>query len=157
MQTRRAQDTRADLGFKLIYVARQYRAALDRAVAEFGLSDALTLPILTLARHPQGMRQNAMADAVGVEGPSLVRLIDRLVADGLVDRQEDQIDRRAKILTLTKAGHALCRPIMATLDEFRAAAMDGISPDDLAACLRVFLSMEQRLSDMRRVPASLRP
>src|ERR1700744_5953504 len=94
--------TRATSG--LVRLARLYRKAIDQALTGLGLSDALALPVVVLGRRAGGMRQNQLADDMGMEGPSLVRLLDRLVADGLVERLEDATDRRAKIVRLTAAG-----------------------------------------------------
>ncbi len=67
---------------------------------------------------------------------SLVRSLDQLVEAGYVERREDPADRRAKTLHLTPAGEAACEPIEAALSLMRAALFDGVSDEDLAACLR---------------------
>jgi CRP-like cAMP-binding protein len=83
----------ADLTLTLVKVARLYRQGVDEALSGLGLSDALALPVVLLGRRPDGVRQNQLADELGVEGPSLVRLLDRLVQTGLVERREDPFDR----------------------------------------------------------------
>jgi MarR family transcriptional regulator for hemolysin len=137
------------LSFKLTYVARKYRHARDRALSAMGLSDALALPVVILSRNPQGMRQNALADALGVEGPSLVRLIDRLVQDGFVHRHEDPTDRRAKILTLTEAGQALGSQASSILNKYRAGLLENVTQEDLEATLRVLAALETKLLNDR--------
>src|SRR3546814_2038548 len=46
-----------------------------------------------------------ISTALGIEGPSLVRLLDTLERRGLVERREDDADRRAR----GKIGRASCR------------------------------------------------
>jgi MarR family transcriptional regulator for hemolysin len=92
-----------------------------------------------------------LAEALGIEGPSLVRSLDQLVEAGYVERREDPADRRAKTLHLTPAGEAACEPIEAALSLMRAGLFEGVSDEDLAACLRVFAVLEERLG--RGAPA----
>jgi MarR family transcriptional regulator for hemolysin len=134
----------------LVRLARTYRAGIDEALTGLGLSDALALPVVVLGREPEGLRQNLLADQLGVEGPSLVRLLDRLVTDGLVERRDDPADRRAKTVHLTPAGLAHSKKASRVLDAFRASLLDGAAPADIEATLRVFEVMQARLSAARR-------
>jgi MarR family transcriptional regulator for hemolysin len=135
---------------RLVRLARIYRAGIDGAMTGLGLSDALALPVVVLGRQPEGMRQNQLADELGMEGPSLVRLLDRLVEDGLVERREDPADRRAKIVQLTPLGESHCRQASQVLDAFRASLLEGVAPADIEATLRVFAVMQDRLLAPRR-------
>jgi MarR family transcriptional regulator for hemolysin len=134
----------------LVRLARIYRAGIDEALTGLGLSDALALPVVVLGRYPEGIRQTQLADELGIEGPSLVRLLDRLVEDGLVERREDPADRRAKIVQLTPAGAAHSGQASVVLDAFRASLLEGVDPADIDATLRVFDVMLARLAPSRR-------
>jgi MarR family transcriptional regulator for hemolysin len=140
----------ADMTSTLVRLARLYRSGVDGALTGLGLSDALALPVVVLGRKPEGVRQNALADELGVEGPSLVRLLDRLVENGLVERREDPVDRRAKVVSLTPAGRTHAKQASRALDGFRATLLEGLDPADIQACLRVFGVMEGRLLASRR-------
>jgi MarR family transcriptional regulator for hemolysin len=142
--------TQSGVTSSLVRLARYYRLSVDEALTGLGLSDALALPVVLLGRRPDGVRQNVLADELGMEGPSLVRLLDKLVEDGLVERREDPSDRRAKIVRLTKLGLAHSERASQALDAFRAELLDGVSMADLEACLRVFKRMEDRLGIARR-------
>jgi MarR family transcriptional regulator for hemolysin len=142
--------TQADLTTSLVRLARSYRLGVDGALTGLGLSDALALPVVLLGRRPDGVRQNVLADELGVEGPSLVRLLDKLVKDGLVERWEDPSDRRAKTVHLTNAGRAHAQRASQALDAFRANLLEGVSTADLEACRRVFEQMETRLGAAKR-------
>jgi MarR family transcriptional regulator for hemolysin len=140
----------ATLTTTLVRLARQYRLGVDQALSGLGLSDALALPLVLLGRRPEGLRQNAVADELGVEGPTLVRLLDRLVEDGLVERREDPDDRRAKIVQLTPAGQHHSRRATQALDAYRGELLADVPSDDIAACVRVFNLLEARLATTRR-------
>lgn len=139
------------LGMQFSTLQRGYRAAADKAVAHVGLSQTLAWPVVMIGRMEQGVRQGVLAEALGIEGPSLVRSLDQLVEAGYVERREDPADRRAKTLHLTPAGEAACEPIEAALSLMRAGLFEGVSDEDLAACLRVFAVLEERLG--RGAPA----
>ncbi len=132
---------------------RAYKAAADKAVAHLGISQAQAWPLLMIGRHGNGARQGAIAELLGIEGPTLVRSLDQLVAAGLVERQEDAADRRARTLHLTPAGSEMRGHIEKSLHQLRAALFEGVPDDDVAACLRVFATLEQRLGRvMPRMP-----
>ncbi|MGC3962085.1 MAG: MarR family transcriptional regulator [Rhodocyclaceae bacterium] len=143
------------MSMSLAVLRRGYRAAADRAVAHLGVSQALAWPMLMVGRLGPGVRQGAVADALAIEGSSLVRLIDQLVHLGLVLRHEDATDRRARTLHLTEQGAAIVARIEAALHEFRERLYRDISDEDIATCLRVFAKLEDELGvatpDMARL------
>jgi len=124
---------------------RAYRAKADKIVAPLGLSTAIAWPLVLIGRHPEGIRPGSLSEELGIEGPSLVRSLNQLVDAQLVTRQEDSVDKRAKILFLTPAGSAIRTQIEAMLQEFRASLFAGVPQEDLQACLRTFGILEHRL------------
>lgn len=140
----------AELTSTLVRVARLYRLGVDEALGSLDLSDALALPVVVLGRYPDGIRQNALADQLGVEGPSVVRLLDRLEEGGLVERREDPTDRRAKTVHLTEAGRSHSRRATEALDAFRADLLGDLPEQDIEAMLRVLRAAEARLLTARR-------
>ena len=129
----------------LMVLSRAYRGAADKALADYGLSQATAWPVILAGRLGDGVRQGALAEALGVEGPSLVRVLDQLVAAGLMERREDPHDRRARTLHLTDAGHALRAQVEEVLVELRRRVFQGVSESDLQACLRVFDALKVSL------------
>ena len=124
-------------------------------MAEFGLSEATAGVLIQIHRTGQGMRQGTIADTHGIEGPSLVRLLDQLCNAGLVCRQEDRADRRAKTVHLTREGTALAIRIEAVLAEVRPVLLAGVSAADLDACLRVFRIVGGTIGWTCPIPARL--
>jgi len=95
------------LGFLLVDAARLYRARIDRAFTHAGLGltagEARTLAYVNL--H-SGLKQSALAVKMNVEPMTLVAFLDALEGRGLVARETDPKDRRAKIVRLTAAAEA---------------------------------------------------
>lgn len=140
-----ADSLRMSVSTALVVVTRAMKQEADAALAGFNLSHSAAWPLVMIGRLGEGTRQGAVAEAVGIEGPSLVRLIDQLCAAGLVERKDDANDRRAKTLYLTKEGRLLRDDIEASLIQWRKRLFHGVSVDDLEACMRVFGSVADAL------------
>lgn len=134
-------------------VARAYQSAANRMAADFGLSQASAWPVLMIGRLGDGVRPGAVADALGLEAPSLVRVIEQLVVAGLVLRQDDATDRRAKTLHLTAEGKDCAARLEKALNPFRRQFFKGMDPDDIAACARVLTQLNAVLADPPAAPA----
>ena len=145
MSQSRIRDEGAFTG-SLLRLARVYRREVNRALAEHGMSDARALPVLQLARAGGGMRQGVLAEALGVEGPSLVRILDQLCAANLVERRVDPQDGRARTLHLTADGEALASLVEGALQGVRSRVLSGVSDVNLATTLRAFTAFEAALA-----------
>jgi MarR family transcriptional regulator, transcriptional regulator for hemolysin len=121
----------------LVVAARKWRRTSHGVLAAFNVSEACATPLLTASRLGSAVRQVTLADHIGIEGPSLVRLLDQLCAAGLMRREEDPEDRRAKTVALTDEGRAVTAKMEEELVTLRAQALKGVSRGDLEAALRV--------------------
>ncbi len=137
---------RARFGQLVISVARLWRRAADKALDDCGLSHATAMPLVMLSRLGDNQRQGVLAYHLGFEGPSLVRIVDLLVEQGLVKRVEDAADRRAKILSITDAGRKRVIEIERLLAGLRADLLSDVGADELEAALRLLSRLEARLA-----------
>jgi MarR family transcriptional regulator for hemolysin len=140
----------ADFGRVLLPLARRWRAEADRAVAGLGLSHASGWVLLHVGRLGDNVRQSDLAATLDMQGPSLVRLIDRLESDTLVSRQPEAGDRRINRISLTPAGRALVERIEAALRILRDEMLDGITDADLATATAVMRRLDACMLDRRR-------
>ncbi|YBV94706.1 MarR family transcriptional regulator (plasmid) [Phyllobacteriaceae bacterium JZ32] len=127
---------------KLLSTGRQWRRAVDQQLSAHGISEACAAPLLWIGRLGGGVRQVVLANQVGIEGPSLVRLLDQLEAMGLVVRKEDPTDRRAKGLWLTEEGQRLAARMEDMLDGLRGRILRDIDKADLEAAIRVLQAFD---------------
>ncbi|WP_243370373.1 MarR family transcriptional regulator [Geotalea sp. SG265] len=123
---------RSNLLFRLSYLTRRWRKVLDAEFQSAGLTDASWRPLLHLHILGDGVRQKDLAASIGIEGPSLVRLVDTLVAKGLIQRMEDATDRRAKLLSLTPAGRSIVVSIRETVRLLEKELLDPFSDHELS-------------------------
>lgn len=128
---------REHFGQLLGETARAWRAALDRRLRPVGLSGARWLVLLHLARADAPLSQKELADRIGIEGPTLVGLLDRMVQDGWVERRPSGSDRRSNTVHLTGAARRAIRRIEATAAALREELLSGVSEEELDVCARV--------------------
>mgnify|MGYP006169467801 CR=1 FL=1 len=80
----------------MVVAARHWRKICQTTLVNYGISEACAVPLLMIGRLGDGVHQVKVAQASGMESPSLVRLLDQLCSGGYVCRSEDTHDRRAK-------------------------------------------------------------
>lgn len=141
---REQTNQRAHFAKLVIQISRRWRRRADQALANQGFTQATGLPLLILAREGQ-IRQGALVEELGLEGPSLVRVIDMLEAEGLLRREEDPTDRRAKLLSLTEAGRNRARIIEREVDRLRRQFLEGIDEASLGETIRVLEGVDRNL------------
>jgi len=119
-----------------------WRNELDRRLRPIGLSRSKWMLLIALARGGQGESQKTLADRLGIEGPSLVGLLDRLQRDGLVERRATPGDRRMNAVHLSRKGQALIGEIRKIAAALRAELFTGIESADLDTAMRVLAKIK---------------
>ena len=135
-------DPRDQFGFRLGRLARFWRARLDEKMRPHGLTQARWVVMVHLRRGGNGFKQKDLADFVGIEGPTLVHILDNLEKQRLIERRQDKSDRRGKTVHLTEEGWKLLNFLDDVVAEVRRENLAGISDSDLAHCLAVFENIE---------------
>src|SRR5258705_1331303 len=132
-----AMDPESAIARDLMVVGRRWRARLNNRLKVIGQTDARFAALEEIAGMTNGLVQRALSRRLGVEEPTVVRLVDALEAQGCVERQVHGGDRRSKVVrSKPAAAQALnrARVIVIGLQQELFADMD---PRDLAACARV--------------------
>jgi MarR family transcriptional regulator, transcriptional regulator for hemolysin len=122
----------------MVVAGRLWRKLARETLARRGVAEAGAAPLLWIGRLGGKVRQNVLADYCGMEGASLVRILDELQAQGLVVRVPDATDRRANLLDLTAAGEVKRTEIEADLAAFRLQTFEGIGAEDIEAAIKLF-------------------
>jgi MarR family transcriptional regulator for hemolysin len=97
---------------KLFVLARHMRLGFDHGVKDIGMTRAKWTLIVAVARQP-GETQRTIAAALEMSEVVAGRLIDRLCADGYIERRENPSDRRGYRVYLTPAA----KPVLDKLGE----------------------------------------
>ena len=148
---RYAMDRLRNFGFLLKEVSRRYVLRFEQRAQQMSLTLPTCKVLAYLERH-EGISQARLAELTSIEPMAMVRLLDRMQADGLVERRPDPVDRRARSLYLT----AKSKP---TLDEIwrlaaltRAEAFAGIGQSERDAFLDVLARLDRNLSALEETP-----
>jgi MarR family transcriptional regulator for hemolysin len=101
-----------------------------------GLTLARARLLMELARE-DGLIQSDLAGLLEIEQPTLVRLLDGLERNGMIERRAVAGDRRARHVFLTPMARAQAEDILAFLVGLRADILQGITPQELELALSV--------------------
>lgn len=136
---------RRRFGFEFSVLARQWRRVLERELEQAGLTDATWAPLLHLDRLGDGVTQKALAAAVGIDGSSLVRLLDILASKEWIERRIGDEDRRARLIHLTPAGREAVERVQEILFEAEKPLLEDISEKEIAAAVALFEKLSPRV------------
>jgi MarR family transcriptional regulator, transcriptional regulator for hemolysin len=120
------------IGLLLTRTAKVVSRAFDEALTEAGGSLPTWLVLVSLQGQAHGA-QRELADAVGIEGPTLTHHLNRMEAAGLVTRRRDPDNRRAHRVELTRDGEAAFRRLVQTVAAFDARLRAGLADRELTA------------------------
>jgi len=127
--------------------AREWRIAIDKRLKDLGVGQSGWMTIAMIAKAKEPLSQRALADLLGIEGPSIVSMLDRLERDGLVRREPSPLDRRVKLAHLTDDGRALYAKVRKEADAFRSAMLDGLDPATLDAAADLLEGLRARIGN----------
>ncbi len=139
-------DVREQFGFRIGRLARRWRSRVDEKMRPHGLTQARWVVMMHLRRGGDGFQQKALAKFVGIEGPTLVHILDNLEKQNLIERRQDKADRRVKTVHLTDEGWRMIEVIDDVAAEVRYEHLADISDRDLTHCLAVLERIEQHAS-----------
>ncbi|ALK96115.1 hypothetical protein AB595_28405 [Massilia sp. WF1] len=127
--------------------ARGWRLLIDKQLKHLGIGQAGWMTIAMVAKCTGPLSQRALADLVGVEGPSMVSMLDRLEREGLVTRAPSPTDRRVKLVHLTEAGTTLYQQVRAQANAVRTALLGDIDPAQLKAATELLELLRTRIEE----------
>ena len=122
--------------------ARGWRHAIDRRLKDLDLGQASWMCIAMIAKSSQPPSQSELAHQLGVENPTMVSMLDRLVKSGFVQRQPSELDRRVKLVVLTDAGMQVYETVRKEADSFRKELLQGINAEQLLAATELLEALQ---------------
>ena len=122
--------------------SRAWRQALDRRLKYLGVSQASWMTIAVAAKARLPLSQSELAESLGVEGATMVAMVDRLVKAGFVIREPSTTDRRVKRILLTQTGNLLYDKVRAEAATFRQELLANVDPNKLLAATELLESLE---------------
>jgi DNA-binding MarR family transcriptional regulator len=106
-----------------------------------------------LAGNPRSRRQGDLVTALASTAPTISDAVRTLTSKGLVERTRDLVDTRVLNLSLTEAGLAEAARLAVVPPPLRAA-LDALTPEDVAGMLRGSATMIRVLQQHQAIPVS---
>src|SRR6202171_675442 len=136
---------------QLIESSRLLRNYVDHRAKSRGTTRAQWIVLFRL-REQEGLSQVDLADVLELQPISLVRLLDRLVEHGLVERRPDPRDRRANRLFLTPSGRQLVDDLDSLRDSIAADMLQDVPAEALQTSLDTLVEVKERLKSLGESP-----
>jgi MarR family transcriptional regulator for hemolysin len=138
-----------DIAFQMVLASRRFRARFAERVKSRGQTDSRWSALYMLSQHPEGLIQSELAELMGVQGPTLVRLLDALQENRLVSRHPAPGDRRANRIVIEEAGRQILLEIDAVASKLREEVFRKIPDEDLQVTLRSLELLSKSLEHAR--------
>ena len=139
----------------MVTLTRQWRRLVEEQLAASGLTDATWTPLIHLSAWGDGVTQKELAERVGLDSSSLVRLLDILQGHRWIERRADVSDRRSKRIFLTEEGHAAVARIRATMLDAELAMLQDLDDSEIDAMLAGVQKIRQRVDAMKKSGAEV--
>lgn len=117
---------------------------------EFGLTEQQWRVLRVLSEQPE-VALNALAELTLIPAPSLVGVVDRLEANGLITRRRSERDRRVVYVVATQAGRDLEQRIMPRVRAAYAELMQSMEPREWIRLLELLEKLTEPVSEPGRI------
>src|SRR5580692_1643452 len=137
-------DLKRQMVAQLVESSRLLRNYIDHRAKSRGSTRAQWIVLFRL-RDQEGLSQVDLADVLELQPISLVRLLDRLVEHGLLERQHDPKDRRANRLFLTASGRQLADDLDSLRESIATDVLQDVSVAAIETSLETLRDMKDRI------------
>lgn len=136
-----------NVGYLIGDISRMIRTIYDRRVEPLGMTRSQWRAMIRLSRR-EGCSQTELANELGIQKPTLGKLVERLEAKGWVERRPDPADARAKRLYLADGAAPILEEMYAQADDVLEGIFDGLTGEDAARLNATLARIKDNLSAM---------
>jgi MarR family transcriptional regulator for hemolysin len=144
-------DLKRQLVAQLVESSRLLRNYIDHRAKARGTTRAQWIVLFRL-RQQEGLSQVDLADVLELQPISLVRLLDRLVEHGLLERRHNPKDRRANRLYLTESGRQLVDDLDSVRDAIAVDVLHDMATDSIETSLVTLREIKERIKTLSGSP-----
>jgi MarR family transcriptional regulator for hemolysin len=152
-------DFENSVGFIVNNTAKSFQRSLDIELRKnVGVTLSQWRVVGALVLQP-GLTQKEIADKMGIEGATLVPVIDRMEKDGLLKRKTDLADRRANRIYLTPKADSLWESMTECALKIRKSSTKNISENDIQITLDTLHKISKNLAssfELEKTPSSVK-
>jgi MarR family transcriptional regulator, transcriptional regulator for hemolysin len=147
-------DLKRQLVAQLVESSRLLRNYIDHRAKDRGTTRAQWIVLFRL-REQEGLSQVDLADVLELQPISLVRLLDRLVEHGLLERRHDPRDRRANRVFLTAAGRQLVDDLDSLRDSIATDVLRDVPAPSIETSLETLKDIKERIKSLAEPPGHI--
>jgi len=142
-----SRDLKRQFISQLVESSRLLRNYIDHRAKGRGTTRAQWIVLFRL-REQEGLSQVDLAEVLELQPISLVRLLDRLVEHGLLERRHDPRDRRANRLFLTAAGRQLVDDLDSLRDSIAENVLQDVSKASIETTVQTLRDIKERIKSL---------
>ena len=135
-----------NLGFLLKDAARRFVLRFEQHARELSLTLPQCRTLVRLEANP-GVSQAKLAELVDVDAMTMVRILDYMEADGLLERRVDPTDRRVRCIYLTRKAKPVLEKIWHLSNITRNEAFSGVRREDRELFIEVLERVHANLAE----------
>ena len=124
---------RRPMGMRMAMVVRQWRAIIDSAITDTGLTQSSWTVLMQLHQLGDNVSVSELAEVQGIELPPLMRTLTQLEKQGYLVRSTSPYDKRIRLLTLTAEGRAILGKLNRVIETYQQRVTETIPEAQLAA------------------------
>ncbi|WP_312953081.1 MarR family winged helix-turn-helix transcriptional regulator [Superficieibacter sp.] len=121
---------RRPLGMRMAMVVRQWRAIIDHAITDTGLTQSSWTVLMQLHQLGDNVSVSELAEVQGIELPPLMRTLTLLEKQGYLLRTMSPYDKRIRLLALTPAGKTVLEKLTEVIEHFQERVTHNIPAPD---------------------------
>ena len=124
---------RRPMGMRMAMVVRQWRATIDSAITDTGLTQSSWTVLMQLHQLGDNVSVSELAEVQGIELPPLMRTLTLLEKQGYLLRSTSPYDKRIRLLTLTAQGRSRLEELNRVIETYQHRVTCTIPEAELAA------------------------
>ncbi|MBO5270320.1 MAG: MarR family transcriptional regulator [Clostridia bacterium] len=131
----------------LLATMRMHRKQADRFVRITGLHPTQHRVLMYLSRKSEPCKQRELSEHFELTPAAVVQILDKLEAEGYVQRQTSETDNRCKHVLLTEKGIETAKQSSASFRKLDARLIGNISEAELEVFYSVLLQMQENMKE----------
>ncbi|WP_410684059.1 MarR family winged helix-turn-helix transcriptional regulator [Citrobacter europaeus] len=124
---------RRPMGMRMAMVVRQWRAIIDAAITDTGLTQSSWTVLMQLYQLGDNVSVSELAQMQGIELPPLMRTLSQLEKQGYLLRSTSPYDKRIRLLTLTAQGRLRLEELNRVIETYQHRVTCTIPEAELAS------------------------
>ncbi|HHQ2381159.1 TPA: MarR family winged helix-turn-helix transcriptional regulator [Enterobacter hormaechei] len=120
---------RRPMGMRMAMIVRQWRAVIDDAILDTGLTQSSWTVMMQLHQLGDNVSVSELAEVQGIELPPLMRTLTQLEKQGYLLRTVSPYDKRIRLLT--PEGRAILERLSQVIETYQARVSQNIAPEHL--------------------------